>query len=368
MKVLITGTEGYIGCLMAPALAACGHEVVGLDTGYFLDARLGSEPDAPLRVINKDLRHITRADLEGFDAVIHLAGLSNDAMGQISRQVTYDVNHFGSLRLASLAKEAGVSRFVYASSCSVYGRSHEEIVTETSRLDPQTDYALCKMLDEREIGALAGDGFSPTFLRNATAYGASPRMRFDLVVNNLAALAWTTKRLAMNSDGTPWRPIVHVLDICNAFRAVLDAPRDLIHDQIFNVGRTDENYQIRQIADCLATEFTGCDVSYGASDPDQRSYRVSFEKIARDLPDFRCHWDLWRGAAQLHELYDRVQLTTEMFRFRAFTRLAQLNHLIQTGQIDADFFWKGTKGDAPSATTRRRARGSEPRNAHPSRE
>lgn len=356
MRVLITGTEGYIGCLMAPAIAACGHDVVGLDTGYFLDARLGTEADAPLRVMKKDLRHVTAKDLEGFDAVIHLAGLSNDAMGQISRQVTYDVNHHGSLRLAALAKAAGVSRFLYASSCSVYGRSHEDIVTETSRLDPQTDYALCKMLDEREIGALAGDGFSPTFLRNATAYGASPRMRFDLVVNNLAALAWTTKRLAMNSDGTPWRPIVHVLDICNAFRAVLDAPRDRVHNQIFNVGRTDENYQIRQIAECLATEFPGCEVSYGASDPDQRSYRVSFEKISRELPGFQCHWDLWRGAAQLHELYDRVQLTADMFRFRAFTRLAQLNHLIQTGQIDADFFWKETQGRIPDRPARASSR------------
>lgn len=339
MRVLITGTDGYIGCLLAPVVAGRGHEVVGLDTRYFRDARLGTDPDASFPTIDKDLRHVTRRDLEGFDAVIHLAGLSNDALGRLSRQVTYDVNHYASTRVAALAKDAGVTRFLYSSSCSVYGRSHETIVTEESRLDPQTDYALCKMLDEREIAALADDSFSPTSLRNATAYGASPRMRFDLVVNNLAGLAWTTRRIAMLSDGTPWRPIVHVLDICNAFVAALEAPREAVHNEIFNVGRTDENYQIREIATCLAEVFPQCDVSFGASDPDQRSYRVSFDKISRQLPGFRCDWNLRRGAMQLRELYERVQLTDEMFQFRAFTRLSQLKHLLDTGAIDADFFW-----------------------------
>jgi nucleoside-diphosphate-sugar epimerase len=269
---------------MAPFIAAHGHEVVGLDTLYFREAQLGPAADTSFRTINKDLRHMDRRDFEGFDAVIHLAGLSNDALGQISRQVTYDVNHHGSTRLAVLAKEAGVERFLYASSCSVYGRSHEEIVTEDSKLNPQTDYALCKMLDEREVAALADDAFSPTFLRNATAYGASPRMRFDLVVNNLAALAWTRRRIAMTSDGTPWRPIVHVLDICQAFAAALHAPRELVHNEVFNVGRTDENFQIRQIAECLAAVFPGCEVTFGVRDPDQRSYRVSFDKIASISP------------------------------------------------------------------------------------
>lgn len=339
MRVLITGTDGYIGCLLAPVVAGRGHEVVGLDTRYFRDARLGTDPDASFTTIDKDLRHVTRRNLEGFDAVIHLAGLSNDALGRISRQVTYDVNHYASTRVAALAKDAGVTRFLYSSSCSVYGRSHETIVTEESRLDPQTDYALCKMLDEREIAALADDNFSPTSLRNATAYGASPRMRFDLVVNNLAGLAWTTRRIAMLSDGTPWRPIVHVLDICNAFVAALEAPREAVHNEIFNVGRTDENYQIREIATCLAEVFPQCEVSFGASDPDQRSYRVSFDKVSRQLPGFRCDWNLRRGAMQLRELYERVQLTDEMFQFRAFTRLSQLKHLLDTGAIDADFFW-----------------------------
>lgn len=339
MRILITGTDGYIGSLLAPLVAERGHDIVGLDTRYFRDARLGQESDVSFPTIQKDLRHVTRRDLEGFDAVIHLAGLSNDALGKISRQVTYDVNHYASTRVAALAKDAGVARFLYASSCSVYGRSHEAIVTEESRLDPQTDYALCKMLDEREIAALADDTFSPTSLRNATAYGASPRMRFDLVVNNLAGLAWTTRRIAMLSDGTPWRPIVHVLDICHAFLSVLDAPREAVHNQIFNVGRTDENYQIREIAACLAEIFPQCEVSFGVADHDQRSYRVSFDKVSRQLPGFRCQWDLKRGAMQLRDLYERVQLTDEMFHARPFTRLSQLKYLLETGALDADFFW-----------------------------
>jgi nucleoside-diphosphate-sugar epimerase len=337
---LITGTDGYIGSLMAPMMMAAGYDVLGYDTSYFSEARLGTAPETPFATLTKDIRHVTAADLDGVDAVLHLAGLSNDALGQISRRATYDINHYGAIRLARLARGAGVARFVYSSSCSVYGRSDEQIVTEESRVDPQTDYAVSKMLDEREIGEMADDRFSPTFLRNATAYGASPRMRFDLVVNNLAGLAWTTQKIALLSDGTPWRPIVHVQDICAAFLAVLRAPRQAVHNQIFNVGRTDENYQVREIAASVGEAFPGCAVSFGASDPDQRSYRVSFDKINRALPDFQCTWDLRRGAAELHDLCERVGLTGEMFRRRPFTRLNQLRHLIDTGRIDADFFWR----------------------------
>jgi nucleoside-diphosphate-sugar epimerase len=344
VNVLITGTDGYIGCLLAPLIKAAGHDVVGLDTGYFRDARLGAEPDASYPTLEKDLRHVEARDLAGFDAVMHLAGLSNDAMGQVSQDVTYDINHRATVRLASLAKAAGVTRFVYASSCSVYGKSDAAIVTETSPLDPQTAYARCKMLDEQELGALAGDRFSPTYLRNATAYGASPRMRFDLVVNNLAGLAWTTKRIALVSDGTPWRPIVHLLDICGAFRAALEAPREAVHDQVFNIGRTDENYQIREIAECVASVFPGCEVSFGASDPDQRSYRVSFEKAETRLPGFRCEWDLRRGVVQLRELFEQAQLTAERFHHRPFTRLKQLQHLLAEGHLDASFYWTALAG------------------------
>lgn len=344
MKVLITGTDGYIGCLLGPLIVAAGHDVVGLDTGYFRDARLGSDPDTSYPTLEKDLRHVTARDLEGFDAVMHLAGLSNDALGQVSREVTYDINHRATVRLASLAKAAGVTRFLYASSCSVYGKSDADIVTETSPLDPQTEYARCKMLDERELAALADDRFSPTYLRNATAYGASPRMRFDLVVNNLAGLAWTTGRIALVSDGTPWRPIVHLLDICGAFRAALEAPREAVHGQVFNIGRSDENYQIREIATCVAEVFPGCDVTFGQSDPDQRSYRVSFDKAARALPGFRCEWDLRRGIEQLRELFERADLTVEGFHHRPFTRLKQLQHLLAEGRLDASFFWTAVVG------------------------
>ncbi len=341
MRVLITGIDGYIGSLLAPMMEGCGYEVAGLDTGYFRQssAVAQSDGDSTHPGTTKDLRHVTARDLQGFDAVVHLAGLSNDALGQLSRRVTYDVNHHGSLRLARFAKEAGVKRFVYSSSCSVYGRSNETIVTEDSTLDPQTDYAICKMLDEKEIAELADASFSPTFLRNGTAYGVSPRMRFDLVVNNLAGLAWTAGQIAMISDGTPWRPIVHALDICAAFVAVLQAPRAAVYNQIFNVGQTEENYQVREIAASVAEVFPGCVVSFGASDPDQRSYRVSFDKIRRELPGYQCRWDLRRGARQLRAWCERVQLTDEMFRFRGFTRLSQLKHLIATGQIDSDFFW-----------------------------
>jgi nucleoside-diphosphate-sugar epimerase len=339
VRLLVTGTDGYIGCVMAPYLADAGHEVVGLDTGYFTEALLGAPPFAGYRTIVKDVRAVSREDLDSIDAVVHLAGLSNDALGELSRRVTFDINHRATMRLAWLCKAAGVSRFVYASSCSIYGRSSADIVDEGSPFDPQTDYAVCKMLDERELSDLADDTFSPTFLRNATAYGASPRMRFDLVVNNLTALAWTTNRIAMVSDGTPWRPIVHVLDICRAFRAALEAPRATVHDRVFNVGRTDENYQIRDIASTIAHVFPGCEVTFGKADPDQRSYRVSFDRVATTLPGFACEWDLTRGASQLRQLYERTGLTPEMFRQRPFTRIKQLQHLLATAQIDAEFYW-----------------------------
>lgn len=340
MNILVTGTDGYIGCLMAPLLIERGHDIVGLDTGYFREARLGGEPTVGYPTLAKDLRHVTAEDLAGFDAVVHLAGLSNDALGKISSEVTYEINHDATVRLAQLAKAAGVSRFVYSSSCSVYGRPHGTMVDETSAVDPQTDYAKCKVLDEEALGALADERFTPTFLRNATAYGASPRMRFDLVVNDLSALAWTTKQIAMLSDGTPWRPIVHVLDICEAFAATLASPREAVHNEAFNVGATEENYQVREIAQTVADVFPGCTLSFGQSDPDQRSYKVSFDKVHQQLPGFRTRWTLRRGVEQLHELYERVQLTGEMHKFRAYTRLNQLLYLRHEGRIDQRFFWR----------------------------
>ncbi len=339
MRVFVTGTDGYIGSVLAPLLVARGHEVTGLDTNYFSEAELEPWAEPGFTRIARDVRRIMPADVEGFDAVIHLAGLSNDALGMLSRQVTYRINHYGTMRLAGLAKAAGVTRFLYSSSCSLYGRSGDAMVTEDSPLDPKTDYAVCKMLDELELADLADDRFSPTFLRNATAYGASPRMRFDLVVNNLSGLAFTQNRIAMTSDGTPWRPIVHVMDISAAFIAALEAPREKVHNKAFNIGRTDENFRVREIAEAVADVFPDCALSFGDTDPDQRSYRVSFDRAAQELPAFSCSWDLRRGIRQLRELYQRVELDPDRFQFRPYTRLQQLKHLIGRGAIDADFFW-----------------------------
>jgi nucleoside-diphosphate-sugar epimerase len=339
MKVLVTGTEGYLGCLLAPELLRDGHDVVGVDTGYYKYGWLYRGTDRTAYTLDKDLRHLTAADLEGVDAVVHMAELSNDPLGALAPQVTYKVNHAGSVRLATLAKEAGVRRFVYMSSCSVYGVATGGDVTETAPVNPQTPYAECKVLVERDVAPMADDGFSPTFLRNATAYGASPRMRFDIVLNNLAGLAWTTGEIAMTSDGTPWRPLVHALDIAKAIRCVLAAPLDVVHNQVFNVGDSSQNYQVKEIADAVASVFTNCKLSFGAAGGDNRSYRVSFDKIHSTLPGFSCEWDALRGAKQLSDVFSRIQLDAETFNGRGHTRLKQLQYLINTGQLDANLFW-----------------------------
>jgi nucleoside-diphosphate-sugar epimerase len=343
MKIFVTGVEGYIGVLLAPILMSKGYEVVGLDAGYYRDGWLFSDknlvPTMP-RMINKDLRHINQEDLEGCDAVVHLAELSNDPLGQNNPENTYKINHIGSLELAKLAKKSGISRFVYTSSCSVYGLGSGEFLSENSETNPQTAYAKCKVLVERDIGALADETFSPTFLRNATAYGASPRMRFDIVLNNLSGLAWTTKNIAMTSDGTPWRPLVHVMDICKAILCALEAPRTNIHNEIFNVGHNGDNYQVKEIAQIVGDMFPGCSVTFGASGGDNRSYRVNFDKIHENLPGYNCDWDAEGGAKQLREVFERISMADEIFKFRPFTRLKQLEYLIETAQIDDQFFWK----------------------------
>jgi nucleoside-diphosphate-sugar epimerase len=341
MKVLVTGTDGYIGVLLAPLLLERGHEVVGLDTGLYRDGWL-YDPGvgrSPL-CLNKDIRHIIEQDLKGCEAVVHLAELSNDPLGQHNPRVTYDINHLGTVALARLCKRVGIERFVYTSSCSVYGAGADDHRTETAETNPQTAYAHCKVLVERDLGPMADDDFSPTFLRNATAYGPSPRMRFDLVLNNLAGLAWTTQEIRMTSDGTPWRPLVHVLDICEAVACCLEAPRDIVHNQIFNVGDNNENYQVKEIAEIVAQTFPGCQLTFGANNGDNRSYRVSFDKIHTKLPAFRCRNNALTGATQLREIFEHIGMTPEMFQFRAFTRLKQLEHLIQTGQIDEQCFWR----------------------------
>jgi nucleoside-diphosphate-sugar epimerase len=343
MKLLVTGVEGYIGCLLAPFLQARGHDIVGLDTGYYRDGWLFSDrklvPGFP-RTINRDIREIQPEDLRGIDAVVHLAELSNDPLGENVPELTFQINHQASLRLAQLAKAAGVKRFVYTSSCSVYGVANgAEPMNELSPTNPQTAYAICKTLVERDVAALASPTFSPTFLRNATAYGASPRMRFDIVLNNLCGIAATTGKIAMTSDGTPWRPLVHVLDICEAIACALEAPQDAIHAQIFNVGHDADNYQVREIAEIVAGVYPGCELTFGQAGGDNRSYRVSFDKIHEQLPGFKCSWDARKGARQLHDVYQRIGIDLATFEARPFTRLKQLKYLIASGQIDERFFW-----------------------------
>lgn len=341
MKVLVTGTDGYIGVLLAPLLVERGHKVVGVDTGFYRDGLLYDGVKRPYEQVRKDIRQLTAADLAGFDAVVHLAELSNDPLGQHNPAITYAINHQGSVALARHCKAAGVSRFVYTSSCSVYGIGGADgIKTEASPPLPQTTYAECKVLVERDVAALADNNFSPTFLRNATAYGASPRMRFDIVVNNLAGLAWTTHEIKMTSDGTPWRPLVHVLDIGEAIAAVLAAPPELVHNEIFNVGDTAANYQIREVAQIIAKSFPGCRLQMGRSDGDNRSYRVSFDKIRERLPAFQCRWSVPLGAAQLRSIFERIQMSEETFHFRAYTRLQQLEHLLTAGQVDEFLYWR----------------------------
>jgi nucleoside-diphosphate-sugar epimerase len=343
MKVLVTGTDGYIGAILAPYLLRNGIDVVGLDTGYYRDGWLYSEPsgmpETP-RSLCRDIRQVTTSDLAGFDAVVHLAELSNDPLGENNPDVTRKINHHGSVALAVAARSAGVRRFVYTSSCSVYGVGTSDFVTEQSPVNPQTAYAECKVKVERDVGAMAGTDFAPVFLRNATAFGASPRMRFDIVLNNLAGLAWTTKRIAMVSDGTPWRPLVHVLDICRAILCALRAPEPAVRGQVFNVGDNSQNYRVREIAAIVGEEFPGCEVTLGTNSADNRSYRVSFDKIHAELPGFACEWDARRGARQLRQVFERIAMDQGTFEFRAYTRLQQLRFLIGTHQIDNDFFWR----------------------------
>jgi nucleoside-diphosphate-sugar epimerase len=348
MRVLVTGTEGYLGCLLAPLLISDGHDVVGLDTGYYRAGWLcpgplaGSAPGvAPLTLI-RDIRDVTVADLRGFDAIVHMAELSNDPIGDLIGDVTFEINHRGSVHLAECAKRAGVGRFVYMSSCSVYGIA-DGTVDETSPINPLTPYAKCKALVERDLTAMADDDFSPAFLRNATAFGASPRMRFDIVLNNLSGYAWTEHRIAMTSDGTPWRPLVHALDIAQAIRCALRADRQTVHKLVVNVGSDENNRTVREIAEIVSAEFPGCELTFGPPNADNRSYRVAFGKIRRVFPDFRAAWDVASGAAQLHRIFQTVAMDPEAFHGRGHTRLKQIEYLLKTGQVDQRLFWKETQ-------------------------
>lgn len=344
MRVLVTGNNGYIGTVLTPMLREAGHEVVGMDTDLFERCTfLGEVPNIP--TIAKDIREASEPDLAGFDAIIHLAGLSNDPLGDYRPELTDSINHRAAVRLAKLAKKVGVKRFVFASSCSNYGAAGDSFLTEDSLFNPVTPYGLSKVRVELALGALADGHFSPVYLRASTAFGVSPRIRFDLVVNNLTAWAFTTKQVYLKSDGTPWRPVVHVGDIARAYIAALDAPRELIHNEAFNVGTTTENYQIRELAEIVQDIVPDCRIHYAPdAGPDKRCYRVDCNKIAKTLPGFKPQWTARRGVQELYEAYCQAGVKLEEFEGPRYKRIAHIKHLISEGVLSEELRWT-TTGD-----------------------
>lgn len=340
MKVLLTGHKGYIGTVLVPMLLDKGHEVMGIDSDLYQQSTFGEGiPEIP--ELKKDIRDVEASDLVGFDAMLHLAGLSNDPLGNLNPQLTYEINHLASVRLAKLSKEVGISRYIFSSSCSNYGAGGNDWLTEESAFNPVTPYGISKVKVEQDVSELANDDFTPTFLRNATAYGVSPRLRFDLVLNNLVAWAFTTGRVYIKSDGTPWRPIVHIADISRAFIAALEAPRELVHNKAFNVGRNEDNYRIRELADIVKETVPNCQIEYAKdAGPDKRCYRVDCSYIMETLPEFKPQWDARKGAKELYEAYKKVGLTLAEFEGPKYQRIAHIKKLLQESKLDTNLRWQ----------------------------
>jgi nucleoside-diphosphate-sugar epimerase len=340
MRVLVTGHHGYIGSVMIDVLARAGHDVTGLDTYLYEGCDFGPAlREVPS--IRKDIRDVEPSDLRGFDAVIHLAALSNDPLGCLDESCTYDINHLGSVSLARAAKDAGVPRYLFASSCSLYGAAGDKILDETAEFNPITAYGRSKVLVEADVSKLADASFSPTYLRNATAYGASPRLRADIVVNNLVGVAHTTGNVLIQSDGTPWRPLVHIRDISKAFLAVLEAPREAVHNEAFNVGSSQENYQIRDVASIVQDVVPGCTVRYlDGGGPDPRCYRVNCDKLSRHIPGFKTDWTVRKGAEEMYDAAVRNGLTAEAFA--GYVRLNRIQSQMRDGRLDPSLRWRAS--------------------------
>lgn len=339
MRVLVTGHLGYIGTVLTPMLLARGHEVVGYDSDLYARCTFGPPSAiADVPCIRKDIRDAAIDDVRGFDAVLHLAGLSNDPLGDFNPDVTFDINHRASVRLAELAREAGVGRFIFSSSCSNYGAGGDGMLDESAAFNPVTPYGESKVMVERDVSQMASDRFTPVFLRNATAYGVSPRLRFDLVLNNLTAWAFTTGKVMIKSDGSPWRPIVHVEDISRAFVAAMEAPAEKVHNRAFNVGATAENYRVRDIAAIVGETVPASAITFadGAS-PDKRNYRVCCDRFAAAFPDFVPRWTARRGAAELYDAFRRHGVTLEEFEGPRYKRIAHIKQLLQEGALGEDF-------------------------------